>query len=688
MQKDPFKYFRIEGRELFDGLSGGVLDLEKGASVKKTVDALLRLAHTLKGASRVVKQPGIADLAHRMEDVLGPFREKDERLPSAVIDGLLKSVDEIKVQLDALDVPKVVLAEARVVPATHVPAAAAEDRFATLRVEIAEVDALLDGASELNVRMGAFRNQLEASAQVERKAAALVALLSKNDSGAARKERAAAEELRFAVSSMRQGLSSALDRTADELSQLIERAQAIRLVPASVVFGALERGVRDAAQLEGKQVQLVTRGGDTRLDGHVLAAMKDALLHVLTNATSHGIEAPAVRLAAGKPAEGQITLTVERRGSRVAFSCRDDGRGIDLDAVRLAAVKKGLVSAAEASALSTEAATRLIFAPGLSTRATLSMLAGRGMGMDVVREIAERLKGNATAVSALGRGTTVEVSVPLSLSSLNVLAVTAGDVTVGIPLEAIRRARRIEVKDICRTGDGEALLEDGKTIALVALSRFLGGNVQPRRAFRSVLILQVGSDCLAVGVDQVLQIQSVVLRRLPSVIGSLPLYAGASFDVDGNPQPVIDPAGLMAVVRAEAGRAEVTSGANVKMARLLVIDDSLTTRMLEKSILESAGYEVDLAVSAEDGLAKAAKRSYGLFVCDVDMPGMSGFDFVTRTRADQVLKKVPAILVTSRNSAEDKQRGADAGASGYIVKGEFDQVTLLGKIRDLLEAAH
>ena len=172
------------------------------------------------------------------------------------------------------------------------------------------------------------------------------------------------------------------------------------------------------------------------------------------------------------------------------------------------------------------------------------------------------------------------------------------------------------------------------------------------------------------------------------MIGALPLYAGASFDVDGNPQPVIDPAGLMAAVRAEAGRAEVALGETVKLPRLLVIDDSLTTRMLEKSILESAGYEVDLAVSAEDGLAKAAKRAYGLFVCDVDMPGMSGFDFVTRTRADQVLKKVPAILVTSRNSAEDKQRGADAGASGYIVKGEFDQSTLLGKIRDLLGAAH
>ncbi len=688
MQKDPFKYFRIEGRELFDGLSGGVLELEKGFNVKKTVDGLLRLAHTLKGASRVVKQGGIADLAHGLEDVLGPFREQEERLPPEVINGLLRSVDAIKLQLDTLEAPKPAVAAppppdaAALLAQAPASASVVEEKFETLRVEIAEVDALLDGTSELNVRMGAFRTQLEASAKVEAKAAALVAMLSKSEG--TRKERAAADELRFAVTGMRQGMTSALERAEDELSQLVERAQAIRLVPASVVFGFLERGVRDAAQSEGKQVELVTKGGDTRLDGHVLAAMKDALLHVLTNATSHGIETPDVRLAAGKPTQGRITLTVERRGSQVAFSCRDDGKGIDVDAVRAAAVKKGLITAPEASALSTEEATKLIFAPGLSTRATLSVLAGRGVGMDVVREIAERLKGSATARSERGLGTTIEVSVPVSLSSLNVLAVMAGDLIVGLPMDAIRRTRRVEPNELVRTGDGEAVLEDGKTIPFVSLGRFLGGSEHPRRGPRSVLILKSGADALAVGVDQILQIESVVLRRLPAVIGALPVYAGASFDAEGNPQPVIDPSGLMQALRAEGGRSDAAAGVGLKLPPVLVIDDSLTTRMLEKNILESAGYEVDVAVSAEDGLAKATKRAYGLFVCDVDMPGMSGFDFVTVTRADPVLKKIPAILVTSRNSAEDKKRGADVGAAGYIVKGEFDQSTLLGKVRELI----
>ncbi len=703
-QKDPFKYFRIEGRELFAGLSAGVLELEKGASVKQTVDALLRLAHTLKGASRVVKQSGIADLAHALEDVLGPFREGQATLPAEVINGLLRSVDAIKVQLDALDLPapapvtaplaaslKLVSPPPPSAPTPNVPVppsvvpAPVEERFETLRVEIAEVDALLDGTSELNVRMGAFRTQLEASAKVEARASALVAMLSNSD--ATRKEKAAAEELRFAMTGMRHGLTTALERAEDEVSQVVERAQAIRLVPASVVFGALERGVRDAAQSDGKQVELVTHGGDTRLDGHVLSAMKDALLHVLTNATSHGIETPAVRKAAGKSAQGRIILTVERRGSQVAFSCRDDGGGVDVAAVRDAAVKRGLLSLPEANALSTEEATTLIFAPGLSTRSTLSVLAGRGVGMDVVREIAERLKGSATVRSEQGLGTTVEICVPVSLSSLNVLAVMAGDIRIGLPIDAIRRTRRIEPNDICRTGDGEALQEDGKTIPFVSLGRFLAGGEPSRRPCRSVLILKVGPDALAVGVDQILQIESVVLRRLPAVIGALPVYAGASFDADGNPQPIVDPAGLMQAIRTEAGVCDDLAPVAAKLPPVLVIDDSLTTRMLEKNILESAGYEVDIAVSGEDGMAKAGLRAYGLFVCDVDMPGMSGFDFVTQTRADPVLKKVPAILVTSRNSAEDKKRGADAGASGYIVKGEFDQQTLLGRIRDLIGGA-
>ncbi len=717
MQKDPYKYFRIEAKELLEGLDRGVLDLEKPATARDAVGRLLRVAHTLKGASRVVRQAKIGELAHAFEDALGPHREPTSATPpQEVVNQLLAMLDEIKALIAKLDAPATdAPAKAPVVkppaaaaapivngmpeahalipaPVREAPApvreAAAEERIETLRVEIAEVDALLESISELGIRMGAFRRHLEASSRVERAAAALVEQLHRrSDKGApaSGKARILAEEVRFSVSGMRHALTSALERAEEELSQVVDRSEAIRLVPASVVFAALERGVRDAAQSVDKPVELFTQGGETRLDGHVLSALREALLHVVTNAVTHGVESAAERKAAGKPPISQLHLTAERKGSRVVFSCRDDGKGVDIEAVRRLAVQRGLVSASDAAALSPEQVVRFIFSPGLTTASQVTALAGRGVGMDVVREVTERLKGEVVARSERGKGTTVEISVPLSLTSLTVLVVEAGEVTVAVPMDAVRRTRRVLETQLHRSAQGDCLLEEERAIPFVPLSRLLRGEehpVAPRQAW-SVLVLRAGGDTLAVGVDRIREIESVVLRRLPALAGPLPVFAGASFDSEGNPQPVVDAAGLIKAARELSG-AQAAQLASSARPPVLVIDDSLTTRMMEKSILESAGYEVDLAVSAEDGLAKAGKRAYGLFVCDVDMPGMSGFDFVTRTRQDQAFRRIPAILVTSRSSEEDRRRGATAGASAFIVKGEFDQGVLLGKIRELI----
>ncbi len=722
MQKDPYKYFRIEAKELLEQLDRGVLDLEKPATAKDAVGRLLRLAHTLKGASRVVRQAKIGELSHTFEDALAPHRDGAHAPPPEVVNKLLAMLDQIKALIAALDAPAAApvpvaaapalapvpapapvavkpaaldqqaLAELAAAPVAAKAAAPAapvhEERIESLRVEIAEVDALLESISELGIRMGAFRRHLEQSSRVERAAGALVEQLHKRgDRGAQANARARvlAEEVRFSVSGMRQGLTQALERAEEELTQVVERSEAIRLVPANIAFAALERGVRDAAQAVDKPVEWVTSGGETRLDGHVLSGLREALLHVVTNAVTHGVESAAERKAAGKPPFAQVRLAAQRRGSRVVFSCSDDGRGVDIEAVRRLAVKRGLVQEAEAAALTPEQVIRFIFAPGLSTATQVTELAGRGVGMDVVREVTERLKGEVTARSVPGKGTTVEISVPLSLTSLTVLVVEAGEVTLAVPMDALRRTRRVPAAEIHQSEHGDSLIDEDRAIPFVPLSRILRGDEhaqQPRAAW-SVLILRSGQDALAVGVDKIREIESVVLRRLPALAGPLPVFAGASFDSEGNPQPVVDPGGLIKAARELSG-AVVQAKSSAARPPVLVIDDSLTTRMMEKSILESAGYEVDLAVSAEDGLAKAAKRSYGLFVCDVDMPGMSGFDFVAKTRADAVFKKIPAILVTSRSSDEDRRRGASAGASAFIVKGEFDQGVLLGKIRELI----
>jgi two-component system chemotaxis sensor kinase CheA len=423
-----------------------------------------------------------------------------------------------------------------------------------------------------------------------------------------------------------------------------------------------------------------------RLGAHVLGVIQNALVQVVRNAVAHGIESESERTAAGKPREGKVRLEVVRRGNRVSFACRDDGRGIDIEAVRRAVRRKGALSA-ETDKLGPEELTRLLLKGGISTSGTVTEVSGRGVGLDVVREAASRLGGEVSVRTETGRGTTLEISVPVSLASLDALLVEAGTQTAVIPLDAVRQTLRLSSADVVHTVDGESIVLEGKVIPFAPLARSLGAAAEapaapaPRRAW-SAVVIDCGGSLAAVGVDRLIGTDNVVLRPLPRLCPAAAVVAGASLDAAGNPQLVLDPEALITdTLRASPA----THTAPRERPPILVIDDSLTTRMLEQSILESAGYEVDLAISGEEALQKARQRRYALFLVDVEMPEMDGFEFIQRVRADATLMEVPAILVTSRAAPEDRQRGKEVGAHAYIVKSDFDQTGLLAQIRKLVE---
>jgi two-component system chemotaxis sensor kinase CheA len=404
---------------------------------------------------------------------------------------------------------------------------------------------------------------------------------------------------------------------------------------------------------------------------------------MIRNAVAHGIETAAERVRAGKVAAGRVELEIVRGGSRVTFLCRDDGRGIDVPAVRRVAERRGLLSSSSGTQTVAELLP-LLLGGGHTTAAAVTETSGRGIGLDVVREAAARLRGEVTVETEAGRGTTLALSVPLSLSSLDALLVEDDGVSAAIPLEAVRRTLRLDQADVSRTADGDSIVYEGTVIPFIRLARALAGRAATTHAVgpESAVVVAGSSALAAVGVSRMRAIANVVVRPLPALAPSDPLVAGARLDADGTPQVVLDPAGLVA--DAIRGGKPVAAAAAPDAAAVLVIDDSLTTRMMEQSILESAGYDVDLATSAEEGLEKARRRRYQLFLVDVEMPGMDGFSFVAQTRGDPDLRDVPAILVTSRNSLEDRRRGQEAGASGYIVKGDFDQKMLLASIRRLV----
>ena len=684
MVKDPYRYFRVEARELLEQLVQGVLQLEKGATPLDLIPRLLRTAHTLKGAARVVKQPVIAEIAHTFEGILAAQRERAEPLPKEQGSELLRLLDELTTLLRALDPRDDSRASDPAHPADGEP-------LETLRVDIDDMDALSGGVTEALVQLGALRGHLGATARLRDVTGLLLEQLAgpSGEDGAGTvlavaRVRSLAEDLQAETDHFVRRLADNVERVEGELDRIQDVAQRLRLIPAQTVFPSLDRAVRDAAQALGTRVELETIGGQVRLDANVLACLRDALMHVVRNAVAHGIETEAERLAAGKPPAGQVRITVEQRGSRITFACGDDGRGIDVEAVRKAAVARGLVGASEAWSLPAGHLLTLRRAGGLTTSGDVTELSGRGIGLDVVRATASKLKGQMSIRSEPGRGTTVEVQVPVSIASLRGLLVEAAGATAAIPLDAVRQTARVADSDVVRSADGESILYEGAIVPFLPLERALRrsiANGRRRRAWSAVLV-QAGDRSVAVGVDRLLGTASLVVRPLPACLETDPVVSGASLDAEGNPQLVLDAMGLLAA--AARGRRTVYDDAAPQRPPLLVIDDSLTTRMLEQSILESAGYDVDLADSAEEGLSKARQRHYGVFVVDVEMPGMDGFEFVAEARADPTLREVPAILVTSRSSVEDRRRGEQVGSRAYIVKAEFDQGRLLKTIQGLI----
>jgi len=674
MTADPYRYFRIEARELLDQLGKSVLDLDKGPA-PDLVARVLRLTHTLKGAARVVKQREIADHAHATEELLAPFRDATSVVPRECLDAVLGLIDAIAERVALLAPP----------PDPAVPAPlrpVAEEPLPTVHAEMSELDELLGGIAELHAQLAPLRQGVSAMGRARH----LVELLL--DQRAARtrsgplQTQALIEELSALVGGLERGLASGVERVDRELSGVRDLAERLRLAPVGSVFTALERTMRDAAQALGRRVAFVGHGGEVRLDAHVLAAIQGALVQVVRNAVAHGIEPERERVAAGKPPLGQVSIAVVRRGRRVVFTAVDDGRGVDLEAVRRAVERKGLLSA-EAQRLGPEELLRLLLAGGISTSGTITEVSGRGIGLDVVRAAAERLGGEVDVHTEPGKGTRVTLTVPLSLASIEALLVEASGITAAVPRDAIRRTIRIDAHEVTRTSAGDSIIHEGRVIPFMPLSRVLPGRVQSTRSARawSALVVQAGDVVVAIGVDRLLGTMNLVIHPLPAAAPATAIVAGASLDAEGNPQLVLDPEALV----AEAGRGlAVAAEPEAPRAAILVVDDSLTTRMLEQSILESAGYLVDTANSGEEGLAKAHAKPYALFLVDVEMPGMDGFTFIERTRADPALHHIPAMLVTSRNAPEDRRRGEQVGACAYIVKSEFDQGKLLERIRGLV----
>ncbi|HYC69682.1 MAG TPA: response regulator [Opitutaceae bacterium] len=683
--KDPYRYFRVEARELLAGLQEGIARLGGGGHDPELISLLLRLAHTLKGAARVVRLLAISDLAHQLEAILGPGREQGMPPAPEQRAELNRLLSALAAGLAAIDRPAAETAPSPAAPAIPAPAPLLD----TVRLQVAEVDGVLAGVAGAAGELESMRSALIGFDSASRQARLLQALAGRGRTGPTPAETAArlhvdAADLAAGLDRARQRVAGRAERLRRDLRRLHEDAACLRLIPTTALAGFLEQAVRDAGQALGKLARLEFVSRTSRLDSAVFVGLQQALLHLVRNAVAHGIEPAAARRAAGKAPDGRVRVRVERTARRLRVTCEDDGRGIDTEALTRVARAKGWLPPGEANTLEMGAAIRLLSRGGVTTTSTPTEMSGRGVGLETVRAALARLGGDLRLASTPGAGTTATLDLPVSLSALEVLAVETGSLQVLLPLDAVDRVVRAEAAALHRAGPGEQLHLDGRVVPYVELARLVpapGENARRRSRHLTAVILQGEQGPVAVGVSHTVGVTEAVVHPLPALADVAPYVSGASSGPGGAPRLLLDPAALAQAVEAAAALPAEPAPAR---PRILVVDDSLTTRMLEQSILESAGYAVDLAVSGEEALQRLCTRRYGLVLVDVEMPGMDGFTLIERLRREPAWRDLPAILVTSRESPADRERGRAAGAQDYVIKGEFDQQRLLTRIAELL----
>jgi len=711
--------FVAELEEQVRAMNADLLALEANPRDAQRLKSVFRVAHTLKGAARAADVPPIEHACHELEALLADAR--DGRLvlgPAhfallfAAADALSDAGKRLAAGRDLAGTPIASLRdriqaretrdEAPSAPLDSLPSGplASEPREGQVRVEADKLDALLATTGQLFVtgsRVASRPLELQALHDVALRTGAEWSRTSRRLRLALERSHAPSS-LTQSVSLMEERLRQVLHETgrlaagaADDaraLSQatddVVDRVRRLRLRPFADACEALPRAVRDLAGSAGKEVELEVVGGDAEVDRAVLDGLREALHQLVRNAVDHGIETPAPRKQAGKPERGRIRIAAAFRGDRLVVTVSDDGAGLDVGAVRARLEERGLPVPADDRALA-----RTLFEGGLSTRAEATAISGRGVGLDIVRVAVQRIRGRADFTWVSGRGTTFTLECPPTLATIRAVLVAVGPQLVALPTTYVERLLRVRQDEIKRAEGRDVVPTAAAPVPLVSLARLLPPLVErPASDPIAVVLLRSGERQLAIAVDELIAEQELVVRPIRRNGTPLPHVSGAAILGTGRVALVINPA---TVVEAGLG---IAAGAGVAFAqpatdgqarrRILVVDDSITTRTLEQSILEAAGYDVLTAVDGADGWKALQEHGCDLVVADVEMPRMDGFGLCETIRGSKRFTRVPVILVTALETPEHRARGLEVGADAYLGKSSFDQRNLLDTITQLI----
>ena len=481
------------------------------------------------------------------------------------------------------------------------------------------------------------------------------------------------------------------------VEELQQKMKEIRMLPCSTIFEAYPRLVRDIARERDKSVRFVIEGGETELDKKVLESINAPLIHMLRNAVDHGVEAKQPRLEAGKGETSTITLSATQEGGKVVIVVSDDGAGIDLEDVKEKAISNGIVNAEAAQEMDDREALNLVFAKGFSTARFITDVSGRGVGLDVVRNEIERLKGAVEIKTEKGTGTSVRLELPLTIAVMRALLIRSGGMRWAFQMSSMERSLRVSLKDVSSIENRMVIQVQGKSVPIVPLSDLLGVVSSSDEAARAdkdldksgeITVLIASSLDRSVGfiVDSVEGEDEVFIKNIGGHLGKVEGVNGATVLASGEVIVILDAQDL--IKRANLAHPAMVSAKRTvtkeAKQRVLVVEDSLTTRELEKAILENSGFEVETAIDGLDALEKLSVGSFDAIITDINMPRMDGFELCRNIRLNDVYKDVPIVFVTALSKDEEKRKGIELGAQAYITKGQFDQTNLLETLERLI----
>lgn len=735
--------FVEEAREHIRQMNEGLVRLEKNPEDAENLHAIFRAAHTIKGSSRMLRLNRVSEVAHKLEDALGALREQNigasqelctlffrsadvlADLVEHIAEGKERTEDNHEIcealeqaargMLSVPETPPQAPADLERQPqppepeahqvsdARQPPALEAQARpDQTIRISVDTLDELIKLMEELVSRHNQLEQRIVDVRQIERSAKQQLDTLSRLETHALAPH-GYQDSMMHTAQGLHLGLIQLATRMKDESNlqkhltqELQEKALRMRMLPLATVFETFPRTVRDIAVSLEKDVDLIVDGKETELDKKIIEKLQAPLLHMIRNAIDHGIEPPAERVQQGKPARGTIHLSASYREGSVVLEVRDDGTGISEHIIREKALRMRLFDVDTLNAMSRSDVIDLIFHPGFSTSTMITDVSGRGVGMDVVRKnIVEELKGAIRVDTREGQGTTFALQLPPTLAIMHVLLFDVAGRLFGIAAHAITEILRVPHTALIDVIGRQAIKLRDQLVPLVNLETLLqlpqpvqveAEDDQSDIQELLILLVHTSGEQLGLIIDALFDEGNVVIKPLPSHMSNLQWVSGVTITGKNDLVNILHTPMLLKAAKEmqdlASGMPEVPPA--TKELHILVVDDSVSTREIEKSILEAYGYRVSLAYEGMDALEKAKAFHYDLIITDIEMPHLDGFTLTQKLRADPAYKDTPIIIVTSRAQEEDKRKGRQIGANAYITKGAFDQSNLLETVQALI----